>query len=181
MAQVAHAFAVVGEMIRENTLLDDARADLLQRLAEGFRPADTRESGHIPAPQAVQRQQIVFTLAGQPHRMVPREHHRQVREFALQEGAQVSQPGRVHLVAARQQHSVGPPQSPHRLAQQAPWQQVAVAPRTGRVDQHQIQVASHAVVLESVVQQQQLTFQLINGGFSGFHTVGPLQVGHIRQ
>ncbi len=74
-----------------------------------------------------------------------------------------------------------PPQAGARLAQQAARQQPAVAPRLRRVDQHEVEVAEQPPVLEPVVQHEQFTFQLLNGGLGQRDAVFPLQMRHVGQ
>ena len=74
-----------------------------------------------------------------------------------------------------------PPQSGWRLAQQAARQQVAVAPRGRRVDQHEVEVAAQPAVLKAVVEDEHFAFQLLDGGAGQGDAVGPLQVRHVGQ
>ena len=85
------------------------------------------------------------------------------------------------LIAACQHNDTGSPQTAWRLAQQAARQQVAVAPRGRRIDQHDIEVARQPAMLKAVVEHQHFALQLLDGGPRQGDAVGPLQVRHVGQ
>ena len=72
----------------------------------------------------------------------------------------------VHGIRPRQRDDVRPGQAADRLAQQAPRQQMLVAERLQRVEEHNIQVARDPPMLERVVQEQHVRrtgFQPVRG------------------
>ena len=67
------------------------------------------------------------------------------------------QPGdNLRQAGAGEPHDVGAPQSGRRFAQQSAGEQVFVAERLERVEQHDIQIATQATMLEAVVEQYQI-------------------------
>jgi hypothetical protein len=80
----------------------------------------------------------------------------------------------VGLVAAGQKHRMGPVEPTDRFAQQASGQQMTVAPGASGIDQHQVEIAGKPAVLEAIVEQQQLTFQLVYSRFADLRPVRPL-------
>ncbi len=62
--------------------------------------------------------------------------------------------------AARDQHDVGARQRCERFAQAAQWETLAAAERIERVDQHDIQIARQADVLEAVVEHHHVHVEL---------------------
>ncbi len=68
-----------------------------------------------------------------------------------------------------------------RLAKQAAREKVAVAPRVGGVDQHDIQVPMQPAVLKAVIQHQHLAVQLLDRDGGESRSIRSLQVRHIGQ
>ncbi len=100
---------------------------------------------------------------------------------ALQLTAQRRQGAGIDLVAPGQDHQVGPPHAAGRLTQQTARQQMAVTPGHGGIEQHQVHVTGQPAMLESVVEDQDLAFELLQRGPGQGNTIRPLQVRHVGQ
>src|SRR5438552_2019250 len=58
---------------------------------------------------------------------------------------------------------------------------MAVAPRVGGVEQHEVEVTSEAAMLEAIVEKEHFALEFFHGGDREGGAVGPLQVGHVGQ
>jgi len=87
----------------------------------------------------------------------------------------------VDQIGTAQRDHVRPAETRKRLAERTTREHVSVTERLERIDQHDIQVAVKAAVLETVVENHRLALQLFGSSSRSGNAVGILEVGNVRQ
>src|SRR5262245_46935452 len=88
---------------------------------------------------------------------------------------------RGNRVRAAETNDLRSSQSFRRLAERPAWKNMLKAERFERVEQHDIEVATHATMLKSVIEEQQLCPALTNRLLSRGNAVAILNVWHSWQ
>ena len=84
-------------------------------------------------------------------------------------------------ISPRENHNIRPPQPFDRLAQRAARKDVAEPERLQGVQQHDVQIAGDAAMLEAVVQYDQFRLERPDGLSRRRHPIGVLHVRHVGQ
>ena len=156
---------------------DDLRTEMAKRIFKALRRGDAGKCADGLVPQPVEGK---FLSA-------PDILHHLRRVIALDDlgrgviAADLLLDGGDVAAALREKDDVGPFEIPHRLAQDAPRQQVAVAERIGRVDQHDFNRMLQLLILEPVVQDERVATKTVDGITPGLHPVTVDDNGDTRQ
>jgi hypothetical protein len=178
--QVVHVRPAVGVVVGVGPDVEHRRPEVRERSPERFGVADAAKRPDNPSTQFADRPRRL-AVHEQFHRGVHARGHRRLGEPA---GQPVPLPGHrpgPGLVAASQHDRPGPPQFADRFPQQSPREEVLVIERPGRVHNDNVQVPGQPAVLESIVEDEDLAFQLDGGGHGQGDPVAALQVRDVGQ
>ncbi len=169
---VAGVTVMVGELANDRCGDSQILQGSAERLgvADGGDGADTWAEGGrrgLPAP--------VDELVGDERDFGDGEVGCEAGDFGAQTGKLVGR----DEVGPGDEREVGATQTGAWFAEQAPGEQMPVAPGVERVDQDEIEVPGEAAVLEAIVEDQQLRGEFFAGNAGGGDAVGVLQMGDI--